>query len=182
MVTIDIDKLIREYEYYEKTEEALAVLFVKKYLSCSKGKWIDIVDIKPSRYFEPRDLEFRGVLCELFNKKITPKYPERNKLKDPDQYLRACRAITWNTAHEDIERQRSKGVHGEKFIITGIKYNANKNKSFFVDAAPPEIKELEKNVNDRTDPRWDYALRYRRPEKWIFKIKSIVKTDTDWID
>ena len=45
---------------------------------------------------------------ELFPQKIKPKYDT-----DPDYN----RYLTWLTAHEDIEKQRDSGFHGEKFLV-----------------------------------------------------------------
>ena len=48
------DKLLKKYLEYAKTEEALAVLFVKKHLAQAKGHWVDIVhyqryeDVRPA--------------------------------------------------------------------------------------------------------------------------------------
>ena len=51
------------------------------------------------------------------------------------------RAITWETAHKDIEQQKSKRVEESNFRITGVSYDKNRNnKNYFRDDAPPEIK------------------------------------------
>lgn len=44
------------------------------------------------------------IIVELFPQKIKPKYDT-----DPDYN----RYLTWLTAHEDIEKQRDSGFHGE---------------------------------------------------------------------
>ena len=52
------DKLLEKYLEYASTEEAFAVLFVKKYLAQAKGHWIEIIDSK--RYEMSQDyLHFR---------------------------------------------------------------------------------------------------------------------------
>ena len=56
---------------------------------------------------------------ELFPRKIKPKYDT-----DPDYN----RYLTWLTAHEDIEKQRDSGFHGEKFLVLCDLYDKNKNK------------------------------------------------------
>jgi len=38
------DKLLKKYREYASTEEAFAVLFMKKHVSQAKGHWVDIVD------------------------------------------------------------------------------------------------------------------------------------------
>ena len=38
------DRLLKKYLEYANTEEAYAVLFVKKHLTQAKGRWVDIAD------------------------------------------------------------------------------------------------------------------------------------------
>lgn len=181
------ENLIKKYQDYCKTEEALAVLFVKKYLNVAKGMWIDILDIKEFRYYNSRELEFKEVLCELFKRRMKPKYPSKKTFKNQEYYnkeyyIETCRAICWYTAHEDINKQRDKGITGAKFIIEGVKYNENRKKSYFVDSAPLEIKALEDNLNDRTNVLWEFAEPYIRPKKFVFKIKNIRRTNVEDLD
>ena len=42
--------------------------------------------------------------------------------KDYNRYL------TWLTAHEDMDKQRDSGFHGEKFLVLCELYDKNKNK------------------------------------------------------
>ncbi len=84
------------------------------------------------------------------------------------------RAITWETAHKDIEQQKSKGVKGVEFKITGVSYDKNRNnKNYFRDDTPPEIKALAKDLNNRTNPLWDRAMKYINKSEFIYKIKHI---------
>ena len=84
------------------------------------------------------------------------------------------RAITWETAHKDIEQQKSKNVVSRKFKITGISYDKNRsNKDFFREDAPPEIKALAKDINDRTNPLWDKALQYVNKPEFVYEIKQV---------
>jgi hypothetical protein len=84
------------------------------------------------------------------------------------------RAITWETAHKDIEQQKSKGVRPRKFKITGISYDKNRGKKgFFRQDAPAEIKALAHNLSDRTNPLWDKALQYINEPEFVYKIKKI---------
>ena len=39
------DKILKKYLEYTDSEEAFAVLFVKKYLAQTKGRWVDIGDV-----------------------------------------------------------------------------------------------------------------------------------------
>lgn len=59
------------------------------------------------------------IIVELFPQKIKPKYDT-----DPDYN----RYLTWLTAHEDIEKQRDSGFHGEKFLVLCELHDKNKNK------------------------------------------------------
>jgi hypothetical protein len=67
------DRLLKRYREYASTEEAFAVLLVKKHLSEAKGYWIDVVDCR--RYeMSPDNIHFRFVVGGLFKRKIQPKY------------------------------------------------------------------------------------------------------------
>jgi len=172
------DKLLKKYLKYAKTEEAFAVLFVKKHLAQAKGHWVDIVDSR--RYEMSSDnLHFRFVVGRLYKRKIQPQYPSKSaytidgKFDDRGYYL-MIRAITWETAHKDIEQQKSKNVASRQFKITGISYDKNRsNKDFFREDAPPEIKALAKNLNDRTNRLWNKALQYVNEPEFVYEIKKV---------
>ncbi|WP_299073565.1 hypothetical protein [uncultured Paraglaciecola sp.] len=171
-------KLLSKYLEYAGTEEATAVLFVKKYIKKSKGHWVDIVDCQ--RYeMSDDDLHFRYVNGGLFKRRITPKYPPKSDFAvngnfNERDYFLAIRAITWETAHKDIEQQKAKRVKGIQFKITGVSYDKNRgNESFFRADAPPEIKALAENLRDRTNPLWDRAMTYVNKPEFVYKIKKI---------
>jgi hypothetical protein len=70
------DKLLKKYLEYANTDEALAVLFVKKHLPQAKGHWVDIADCK--RYEMSSDnLHFRFVFGGLYQRRIQPQYPQK---------------------------------------------------------------------------------------------------------
>lgn len=170
--------LLKKYLKYASTQEAFAVLFVKEYLPQAKGHWIDIVDCQ--HYERSSDkLHFRFVEGGLYKRRIKPQYPPKSAYTidgkfDEHSYYLMIRAITWETAHKDIEQQKSKNVLPLKFKITGGSYDKNQsNKNFFRDDAPPEIKVLSKNLKDRTDPLWDLALQYRNKPEFVYKIKQV---------
>lgn len=171
-------KLINKYRKYAATEEAFAVLFVKKHLRKAQGHWVDITD---SRQYEMSDdnLHFRYVHGGLFKRRIKPKYPPKSDFMvngkfDEHTYTLMVRAITWETAHRDIEQQKSKRVRPLNFKITGVSYDKNKGqKGYFRDDAPPEIKALEQNLSNRTNPLWDRAMKYVKEPEFVFKIKSV---------
>ncbi|MBS3954214.1 MAG: hypothetical protein KGZ88_14800 [Methylomicrobium sp.] len=171
------DKLLKKYLEYTNTEEAFAVLFVKKHLSQAKGHWVDIVDYQ--RYEMSEDnLHFRFVVGGLYKRKIQPQYPSKSLYTidgkfDERLYYLMIRAITWETAHKDIEQQKSKNVASRKFKITGISYDKNRsNKDFFREDAPPEIKALANNLYNRTNPLWDRALQYANKPEFVYEIKK----------
>jgi hypothetical protein len=84
------------------------------------------------------------------------------------------RAITWKTAHEDIEQQKLKNLASRSFKITGISYDKNRdNKNFFREDAPLEIKALASDLYDRTNPLWDKALKYANKPEFVYEIKNI---------
>ncbi|MGG6241949.1 hypothetical protein ACQ4N7_25290 [Nodosilinea sp. AN01ver1] len=172
------DKLLKKYLEYAKTEESFAVLFVKKHLAQAKGHWVDIVDYR--RYEMSSDnLHFRFVLGGLYKRKIKPQYPSKSVYTiggkfDERRYSLMVRAITWEAAHKDIEQQKSKNIASRKFKITGISYDKNRsNKDFFREDAPPAIKALANNLNNRTSPLWDRALQYANKPEFVYEIKKI---------
>lgn len=174
------EKLLKMYRRYANTEEAFAVLFTKKYLTQAKGYWIDIIDY--DSYNKSSDnLHFRFVEGALYKRKIKPRYPSKatytinGKFNEREYYL-MVRAITWETAHRDIEQQKSKNIAATEFKITGVSYKRNQsNKNFFRDDTPQEIKALAKNLNDRTNPLWDKAMKYinNNESEFVYKIKQI---------
>lgn len=172
------DKLLRKYLEYASTDEAFAVLFVKKYLDQAKGHWVDVVDCQ--RYeMSPDNLHFRFVVGGIYERRLRPQYPSKSAFTmdgkfDERGYYLMVRAITWETAHKDIEQQKSKRVAASKFKITGVSYDRNRdNKSYFRDDAPPEIKALANNLYDRTDPLWDKAMQYAIEPEFVYKIKQV---------
>lgn len=171
-------KLINKYRKYAATEEAFAVLFVKKHLRKAQGHWIDITDCRQYEMSEDQ-LHFRYVNGGLFKRKLKPKYPPKsdfvvNGKFDENTYTLMVRAITWETAHLDIAQQKSKKVSPLNFKITGVSYDKNRGrKGYFRDDAPPEIKALEQNLSNRTNPLWDRAMEYVNEPEFVYKIKSV---------
>lgn len=174
------EQLIKKYRKYAKSEEAFAVLFVKKHISQAKGHWVDIVDCQSCNN-SPDNLHFRYVTGGLYKRKIQPKYPLvadytfEGKF-DEMNYNLIVRAITWETAHKDIEQQKSKKIAPTIFNIKGVSYKKQHiPKDFFREDTPPEIKALAKNLNDRTDKLWDVAPKYANQTKieYVYRIKNI---------
>lgn len=170
--------LLKRYREYAHTEEACAILFVKKNLAQSKGYWIDISNCR--RYeMSSDDLHFKFVTGGLYKRKIHPQYPPKssyiiNSRFDEHSYYLMVRALTWETAHKDIEQQKSKRVKPLKFEITGVSYDKNKDKKgYFRDDAPEEIKVLAENLNDRTHPLWDIAIQYINEPEFVYEVRQV---------
>ncbi len=171
------DLLLNKFRKYANSEEAFAVLFAKKHLTQAKGHWVDVEDSQRYEMSED-DMHFRFVTGELYKRKIQPKYPAKAKFTvngvfEEHRYLFMVRAITWETAHKDIEQQKANNVTVKKFIITGVSYDKNRhNQNFFREDAPSEIKALANNLSDRTDPLWDRAMSYVNEPEFVYKIKQ----------
>lgn len=172
------DKLLNKYLTYASTDEAFAVLFVKKHLAQAKGHWIDIIDCH--RYeMSPDNLHFRFVVGGLYRRTIQPPYPPKSAYTiagqfDERGYYLMTRAITWETAHKDIDQQKSKNVRARKFRIRGVSYaKIRSEQDYFRDDAPPEIKALARNLSDRTNPLWDRATQFASVQEFVFEIKQI---------
>ncbi|TOQ10562.1 hypothetical protein CGH01_24575, partial [Vibrio parahaemolyticus] len=86
------DKLLSKYLEYAGTEEALAVLFVKKHLNKAKGHWVDISEFRRYEMSED-DMHFKFVNGSLYKRKLKPKYPPKSdfmingKFKEREYYL-----------------------------------------------------------------------------------------------
>ena len=123
-------------------------------------------------------MHFRFVVGGLFKRKIQPKYPPRsdytvNGKFDERAYYLITRAITWEAAHTDIEQQKEKRIAPVKFELQGVSYDKNAgNKNFFRDDAPPEIKALANNLQDRTNPLWDRALQYANAPEFVYEVRK----------
>ncbi|MDE7243324.1 MAG: hypothetical protein K2O18_05005 [Oscillospiraceae bacterium] len=185
---------INKYLDYARSPEAFAVLFAKKHLKqAGDGVWVDILDYDAPGGYRIERLRFRRVECELFPRRTKPKYPLRRNFDSESEYVMACRAVTWEAACRDIGNQRLAGYHGRRYRIDGVCYPADRHVSriavpdpetYFIESAPEEIKALAKDLNNRTDPLWDRAMRYVRPEYlgqpvdsdddgYVFRIRGI---------
>jgi hypothetical protein len=127
----------------------------------------------------PDHLHFKIVEGALYKRKIQPKYPPKSAYTvggkfSEREYDLIVRAITWETAHIDIEQQKTKGAAGRKFKISGVSYDTNRDqKNFFRKDTPPEIKALAENLSDRTNPLWEKAMQYAVAPKFVYKIRRI---------
>ncbi|MCZ2802848.1 hypothetical protein [Vibrio alginolyticus] len=168
--------LMEKYRNYAASGEAYAVLFVKENLNRAKGHWVDIIDFQQYE-MSSNNSHFRFVNGGLYKRKITPKYPPKSKFTvngifNKHEYYLAVRAITWDTAQRDIQKQKSQKVKPIKFNIRGVCYDKNRNK-FFRDEAPHEIKKLAENLSDRTNPLWDVAEDYFATPDFVYEIRHV---------
>ncbi len=171
------EKLLAMYLEHASTDGAMAILFVKKNMQESAEKWVDIISCE--RYESSEDkLHFRFVEYGLYKRTLKPKYPPKSEFTnngklDEQSYYTAVRAITWEAANLDIEQQKAKGVVGEKYRITGVRYNKNEGKyrakppwldpnSAFYGASPKSF-------------RWRERRMYEYEPEWVYKINSIKK-------
>ncbi|WP_205747408.1 hypothetical protein [Desulfopila sp. IMCC35006] len=174
------EEKLKEYLKYASTDEARAVLFVKKQIKESAGHWIDIIDCVSYQNDNPNDLEFKLVICGHYKRILKPKYPPKSnfifngKLNEKEYYL-SVRAITWETAHKDISQQKSKGIKGVMFEIKGVKYNKNRGK--FIKDPPWLNSPAWKNVDIHSLRGADrsYVQQFLAPPDWRYEIKSIRK-------
>ena len=144
-----IDKCVDKYKECAESPEAFAVLFVKKHLKTFK--WIKITDYDYVGYDGYEKLKFLYVKCELFERTITPQYPKKSDYEsDEEDYIRVCRAITWETAHRDIALQEEKGVKGEPKTLTVVRKlisKARKYKRFVLKDFSINYKELQQELD-----------------------------------
>ena len=172
------DRLLEKYLAYANTEEAFAVLFVKNHLAQAKGHWVDIVNYRRHEMSADK-LHFKFVIGGLYKRRIHPQYPAKsaytlNGIFDERRYYQMTRAITWETAHTDIDQQKSRHVAASKFEITSVIYDKNRdNKGYFRSDAPPEIKALADNLLDRTNPLWDKAVQYINEPEFVYEVRNV---------
>lgn len=110
---VDID-----YQKYISEHHPEAIEFIKKNRKIFNNKWIDIQDYESfskkasDGSWLPgtkRIILFKQIVFDVFERRIKPEY-----IKDDINYNRY---ITWKTATEDIENQRSEGIKGERWIL-----------------------------------------------------------------
>ena len=117
--------------------------------------WVDVVSMNTYYKRGSGNIAFNWIVVELFPRKIKPKYDA-----DPDYN----RYLTWLTAHEDIEKQRDSGFHGEKFLVLCDLYDKNKNKfTTHTVIAKKYWEPMEAyrsmEIKNPIDPEWEYRIR-----------------------
>lgn len=126
-----MDKIKYDAEYisYVESGESAAVFVVRdivKPIDTSR-KWIDILSLDGFKNEDDR-WNFKYFIIELFPRKKNPQYPDGATVEEK-------KYITWITACEDIEEQRSRGYKGPKYRIDLKLVNRNKGKYRKVKAA-----------------------------------------------
>ena len=129
MENFKLGELVKDYNEYAKSDEA-RIINITKYIASginTKNKWIDVIDYE--YWGQKANIHiYKNIVIELFNRHIKPKYPKKTDFQSEYQYKEAARAITWKTANEDIQKQRSNGVKGFRFSFDTNPYNRNKGK------------------------------------------------------
>jgi hypothetical protein len=173
------DLLLKKYLEYAASDEAKAVLFVKKYLNQAKNHWIDIIFY--DRYYKSdNDLYFRFVECALFWRKMKPEYlPKENFITNGEFDERLSyimnRAITWETAHADIDNQKNEGFSGKKYQIRGVYYNKNWDK---YSSQPPWLDPESPFYGDSPSSfSWRERRYYTYDPEWVYEIKGIKRVN-----
>lgn len=128
---MDRKKYDAAYIRHVESGESAAVFVARDIVKSidTTGKWIDVLDLD-ERKNRDGQRDFKYFTIELFPRKIQPKYPAKADEEDK-------KYITWQTAHEDIDRQRRQGYRGARFKICPKLVNRNKRKD---------------------NPKWDYAI------------------------
>lgn len=147
-----------EYISYIESGESAAVFIVRDIVNSidTKGKWVDVISLNTYYKRGAGDRKsFNWIIVELFPRKMQPKYDKYDS--DHNRYL------TWVTAHEDIDKQRQAGFHGEKYLVLCNLYNKNKNKfTTRTIIAKKYWEPMEAyrpmEVKDPVDPNWGYRI------------------------
>jgi hypothetical protein len=177
---VNVSQLVNKYTKYAKTDEGMAVLFVKKYLRKANSRmWVDIVGIEAPKYYEIGYMQFKTVVCELFPRTAKPEYPPKSQYLTKEEYELVCRAIDWETAKKDVKEQKKRGVRGQRYRIEGVIYVNKKDRPpIFLQSAPDKIKALSNDVNNQSSSLWEEAYQYINPDyleydEFQYKIKKI---------
>ena len=177
---IKLGILLNKYTKHMMTEKGKATLFVKKHLKkAKKGVWIEIVETDVPKCYEIGYLQFKTVVCNLYQQTIEPEYPPKAQFSDKDEYKRFCEAIDWETAQKDIRSQKRRGERGTRYIIEGaIILNTKNRPPMFIKSAPDRVKALANDIKDKSNPAWEEAYKYLNPEyleydEYKYKIKKI---------
>lgn len=138
--------LLKDYNNYSHSDEAVVVYIVRNYVDKleTKSKWIDVIDFDAwainrewgnNREWESNEKKkksFNYFVIELFKREINPIYPNEKEYSEnqKDNYIRICKALTWEASHTDIDQQREKGKRGPMYLVICPVRNKNRGKKF----------------------------------------------------
>ena len=147
-----------EYISYIESGESAAVFIVRDIVNSidTRGKWVDVISL--NNYYKRgagSKMAFNWIIVELFPRKMQPKYDKNDSAHN--------RYLTWITAHEDIDKQRHEGFHGEKYLILCNLYNKNKNKFTTRTIIAKKYWEPQEayrpmEVKEQIAPKWEYRI------------------------
>lgn len=124
-------ELLKDYNNYSHSEEAVVVYLVRNYVDKleTKSKWIDVVDYH-AWGIRGEKRAFNYFIIELFHREINPTYPNEKEYLNKNEYARICKALTWEASHTDIDQQREKGKRGPMYLVICPVRNKNRGKMF----------------------------------------------------
>lgn len=154
-----------EYISYIASGESAAVFVVRDIVSSidTKGKWIDVISLNTYEKSGAGDRKaFNWIIVELFPRKINPKYDKLDPANN--------RYLTWVTASRDIEEQRQKGYHGDKYLVLCDLYDENKN-TYNVRTI------MGRKYWEPVDVYRPITIKDRVPPVWRYRIKAVKKVN-----
>ena len=160
-------KYDEEYLSYLNNGESAVVYITRDIVKSidTSNKWIDVIDHDGEKNWDSQ-WKFNYIVVELFPRKKKPQYP-----KGADDSEK--RYLTWKTAHDDIDEQRSAGVSGEEFRIEVKLVNKNKRGSW--------VTWTEKRIWDEEKQHWvmDGKITPSCKEKNL-RFKEFVRKEPKW--
>ncbi len=102
-----------EYISYIDSGESAAVFIARDICKEieTRDKWIDAISFSVyEKEYSYHRKAFDWIIVELFPRQIRPIYDQAYSLEEK-------RYLTWQTAHEDMDVQRSLGYNGPKYAI-----------------------------------------------------------------
>ena len=154
-----------EYISYIENGDSAAVFIVRDIVKSinTSGMWIDVIDTSGYKNIKKDSKwDFSSITVEFFPRKIKPIYPKDASEGD-------IKYITWETATEDIDEQRSQGFKGEKFTVYPKLVNKNKGKTRTIE------KKWNKKFNQYIPKRWG-----KSSDCEIVKVKVPIKPEWEY--
>ena len=119
---------IQEYFNFVDSPVDFAIKFVRNVIRPAKNSWIEIISYE---YIEEKDplfsfydfskidkkSRFKRVECNLYARRMTPKYHVQFSENLDQKTKFECNLITWHTGKKDIENQKKEKKKCENWII-----------------------------------------------------------------